>query len=249
MMLAHGFGCDQNMWRFITPAFEADYRVILFDYVGSGKSDLTAYNADRYNHLNGYAQDILDICQALDLTDVVFVGHSVSAMTGLLAALRERRYFARQVWIGPSARYLNDASTTYVGGFEPADIDEFLELMDHNFLRWANTFAPAIMANAGQPGLGQELEQSFCSTDTTVMQQFARATLLSDNRSDLSKLQQPTLILQCADDIIAPLVVGEYIQSQLPNGTLRYMEATGHCPHLSAPSETIKLMREFLANV
>lgn len=245
MMLAHGFGCDQNMWRYVTPAFKDDYRLILFDYVGSGQSDITAYDSHRYNQLSGYAQDVLDICQTLDLTNVVFVGHSVSSMIGLLAALEQPQRFERLIMIGPSPRYLND-KPDYIGGFERADIDELLRLMDRNYIGWASTLAPAIMGNADRPALGDELTSSFCSTDPRIMQQFARVTFLSDNRQDLPKLPVPSLILQCAEDIIAPTTVGEYTHRHLPNSTLRYMRATGHCPHLSAPAETIELMRAYL---
>lgn len=246
MMLAHGFGCDQHMWRYITPAFEEKYQLILFDYVGSGHSDRVAYDVRRYSELKGYAQDVLDICQALALSNVVFVAHSVSSMIGLLAAVQETERFDRLVMIGPSARYLNDLPN-YVGGFERADIDELLVLMDQNFMQWANVLAPAIMGNADHPELGQELTQSFCSTDPVVMQQFARVTLLSDNRQDLPNLQVPALLLQCAEDIIAPTTVGEYIHQHMPYSTLRYMKATGHCPHLSAPAETIALMNAYLS--
>lgn len=246
MMLAHGFGCDQNMWRYITPAFEDAYQLILFDYVGSGQSDKTAYDPHRYNDLNGYAQDVLDICQALELTNVVFVGHSVSSMIGLLAAIKQPHHFDRLVMVGPSARYLNEPPD-YIGGFDQPDIDELFDMMDQNFMRWANSLAPAIMANPDQPELGEELAQSFCSTDSTIMQQFARVTFLSDNRQDLPKLPVPALVLQCSEDIIAPLFVGEYIHKHLPESTLRYMKAKGHCPHLSASAETVILMREFLS--
>ncbi|WP_310589471.1 alpha/beta fold hydrolase [Fibrisoma montanum] len=247
MLFAHGFGCDQHMWRFLTPAFEDRYRIVLFDYVGSGKSDKTAYDPNRYGELTGYAQDVLDICEALQLTNTIFVGHSVSSMIGLLAAIQQPRYFDQLILIGPSPRYLND-QPGYFGGFEQADIDELLSLMDHNFIGWANSLAPAIMGNADRPGLGKELTDSFCSTDPVIMQQFARATLLSDNRRDLSYLQIPALILQCADDIIAPQPVGEYMHQHLPKSTLRYMKATGHCPHMSAPTETIELMDDYLTH-
>lgn len=245
MLFAHGFGCDQHMWRHVSPAFEEAYQLILFDYVGSGQSDITAYDPRRYQELNGYAQDVLDICEALELTNTIFVGHSVSSMIGLLAASQEPRYFDRLIMIGPSPRYLNDVPD-YIGGFERADIDELLDLMNHNFIGWANTLGPAIMGNPDNPGLGQELTQSFCSTDPVIMQQFGRATLLSDNRQDLPKLHLPSLILQCTDDIIAPVSVGEYTHRQLPESTLRYMKATGHCPHVSAPAETVTLIKEYL---
>ncbi len=246
MLLAHGFGCDQNMWRYIIPAFEETHRIVLFDYVGSGQSDKRAYDPERYNTLSGYAQDVLDICQALDLTDIVFVGHSVSSIIGILAANRQPQRFSRLILIGPSPRYLNE-KPDYIGGFDPEDIDELLALMDQNYFRWANALAPLIMGNPAEPHLGQELTHSFCSTDPAVMKQFARATLLADNRADLPGVTIPTLILQCNQDVIAPRPVGEYMHQHVPNSRLRYMNATGHCPHLSAPTETIVLINEYLS--
>jgi sigma-B regulation protein RsbQ len=244
MLFAHGFGCDQNMWRFVTPAFESDYRIILFDYVGSGKSDLTAYDPDRYSSLDGYAADVLDICHALDLRDIIFVGHSVSAMVGVLAANREPERFARLIMVGPSPRYLND--TGYVGGFERTDIEALLETMDKNYVGWANYLAPAIMKNPDRPELGTELTESFCSTDPVIARRFAEATFFADNRQDLALLRVPSLILQCSEDIIAPNAVGEYVHDALPDSSFHVMNATGHCPHMSAPGETIALIKEYL---
>ena len=246
MLFAHGFGCDQNMWRFVAPAFEDDYRVVTFDYVGAGKSDLAAYDRQRYSALDGYAQDVLDIIHDLDLHDVILVGHSVSAMIGVLAANREPARFARLVLIGPSPRYVNDPPR-YVGGFERSDIDGLLETMDRNFVGWANFLAPAIMKNGDRPELSAELTESFCSTDPIIARRFAEATFLSDNRPDLSSVTVPALVLQCADDIIAPDSVGEYVHRAIPRSTMRRMNATGHCPHMSAPAETIALIREYLA--
>jgi sigma-B regulation protein RsbQ len=244
MLFAHGFGCDQNMWRYVAPAFEDDYRVVLFDYVGSGKSDLSAYDPVRYSTLDGYAQDVLDVVHALDLTDVVLVGHSVSGMVAVLAANREPERFARLVLIGPSPRYVNDAP--YVGGFERGDIEGLLEMMEHNYIGWANFLGPAIMKNADRPELGTELTESFCSTDPVISRNFAQATFLSDNRDDLPRVSVPSLILQCSDDMVAPEAVGDYVHRQTPGSTLRQMKATGHCPHMSHPQETIELMREYL---
>jgi sigma-B regulation protein RsbQ len=244
MLFAHGFGCDQNMWRLVTPAFEDDYRIVLFDYVGSGRSDLSAYDAERYATLDGYAQDVLDVVHALDLHDVILVGHSVSSMVAVLAANREPERFERLVLIGPSPRYINDEG--YVGGFERADIEGLLEMMDHNFIGWANFLAPAIMKNPDRPELGEELTSSFCSTDPVVARRFAEATFMSDNRADLGAVRIPSLILQCSEDMVAPLEVGHYLQGRMPASTLRVMEATGHCPHMSHPEETIRLMKEYL---
>lgn len=245
MIFAHGFGCDQNMWRYITPAFEKDYQIVLFDYVGSGKSDVSAYNTARYSDLNGYATDVIEIIEALNLTNVTFVGHSVSSMIGLLAALKMPERFEKMIFVGPSARYINEAPS-YVGGFEKHDIEELLETMEKNYIGWANYLAPAIMKNADQPELGAELAESFCSTDPVIARQFAEVTFLSDNRNDLSKLKTPSLILQCSDDLIAPLEVGYFLEKEIPGSTLQIMKATGHCPHMSAPQETIDLMKAYL---
>jgi len=244
MLFAHGFGCDQNMWRFVAPAFEDDYQVVLFDYVGSGKSDLSAYDPARYATLDGYAQDVLDVVHALDLRDVVFVGHSVSGMVGVLAANREPERFDRLVLIGPSPRYVNDPP--YVGGFERGDIEGLLEMMEHNYIGWASFLAPAIIKNPDRPELCEELTESFCSTDPVIARRFAEATFLSDNRDDLGRVTVPALILQCSDDMVAPEAVGEYVHRETPGSTLRVMKATGHCPHMSHPEETIELIREYL---
>lgn len=245
MLFAHGFGCDQNMWRFIAPAFERDYRIVLFDYVGSGKSDLSAYNATRYGTLDGYARDVLDICEALDLSDVIFVGHSVSGMIGVLAANEAPERFERLILVAPSPCYVNDGD--YVGGFERADIAGLLDTMERNYIGWAQFLAPTIMKNPDRPELSHELEGSFCSTDPVIARRFAEATFYADNRPDLPKVRVPSLILQCSDDAIAPLPVGEYLHRHLRDSTLRVMKATGHCPHLSHPEETVALVQEYLA--
>jgi sigma-B regulation protein RsbQ len=246
MVFAHGFGCDQNMWRFVTPAFEEDYRIVLFDYVGSGGSDLGAYDADRYGRLDGYAQDVLDVCHALELEDVILVAHSVSSMIAVLAANEEPELFERLVLIGPSPRYVNDPPE-YVGGFERNDIEGLLDMMDRNYIGWANFLAPAIMKNPERPELGEELTESFCSTDPVIARRFAEATFFADNRDDLPRVRVPSLILQCSEDMIAPSEVGEYVHRQLPGSTLRMMKASGHCPHMSHPEETIEAIREYLA--
>jgi sigma-B regulation protein RsbQ len=245
MMFAHGFGCDQNMWRFITPAFEDDYKIILFDYVGAGKSDVQAYNKDRYASLNGYAKDILEICGELKLKDVILVGHSVSSMISLLAAIEEPRYFQQLIMVGPSPCYINDDN--YKGGFERKDIEGLLDTMEKNYIGWSNFLAPNIMGNKDRPQLGEELAESFCSTDPVIARQFAEATFFSDNRADLGKTKISSLILQCSDDIIAPMEVGEYLSKNLGNSTLKVMKATGHCPHMSEPEETIQLIKDYLS--
>lgn len=246
IMFAHGFGCDQNMWRFITPAFKDNYQIILFDYVGSGKSNLLAYSAERYSDLSGYVQDVLDICETLNLKDIIFIGHSVSAVIGILAAIQQPERFSRLILIGPSPRYINE-SPDYIGGFERADIEGLFDMMDKNYIGWAKFLAPAIMQNAERPELASELEESFCSTDPVIARRFAEVTFFSDNRSDLTKVRTPSLIMQCAEDIIAPLEVGNYVHKHLPESTLRIMKATGHCPHLSHPDETIQIIKEYLS--
>ena len=245
IIFAHGFGCGQNMWRYIWPAFENDYQIILFDYVGSGNSDMAAYNSERYSDLNGYAQDVIDICDELNLMHTVFVGHSVSSMIGVLASIKRPELFESLVMISPSARYINDQA--YVGGFEKSDIEELLSTMEKNYIGWANFLAPVIMQNSDRPELVGELTESFCSTDPVIARQFAEVTFLSDNRQDLEKVRHPSLILQCSKDLIAPTEVGQYLHENLPGSTQEVMEATGHCPHLSSPEETIKLMKAFLS--
>jgi sigma-B regulation protein RsbQ len=244
MVFAHGFGCDQNMWRYVVPRFEDDFRVVTFDHVGAGGSDLSAYDAERYGSLDAYAADVLEICRELDLREVIFVGHSVSAMIGALAAIAEPERFAKLVFVGPSPRYIDDGS--YVGGFAEEDIVELLDSLESNYLGWSSAMAPVIMGNPDRPELGEELTVSFCQTDPEIARRFARVTFLSDNRADLTRVTTPTLILQCTNDVIAPLAVGEYVRDAMPNSTLVLLEATGHCPNLSAPDETADAIAAFV---
>ncbi len=244
MLLAHGFGCDQNMWRFVAPAFEDTYRVVLFDHVGAGRSDLSAFDRERYSDLRGYAEDVLEICRELGLKDVVFVGHSVSAMIGVLAAAKEPDRFSRLILVGPSPRYTDDVD--YVGGFTTADIEGLLGSLDSNYLGWSGAMAPVIMGNADRPELGEELTNSFCRTDPAIASHFARVTFTSDNRADLPGVRVPTLILQCREDAIAPASVGAYVHREIPGSTLVELDATGHCPNLSAPEATVSAMKSFL---
>jgi len=245
MIFAHGFGCDQNMWRFVTPAFEDNFKIVLFDYVGSGKSDLAAYRPDRYADLNGYARDVIEICDALDLRRVIFVGHSVSSVIGMLASIERPEIFERLILVGPSPCYINDLPD-YIGGFDRKDIEGLLDLMDKNYIGWASLLAPTIMKNQERPDLASELQESFCSTDPEIARRFAEATFYSDNRGDLAKVSTPSLIMQCSDDAIAPLSVGDYLHKHLNDSTLRVMNATGHCPHMSHPEETIQIIKEYL---
>lgn len=244
MMFAHGFGCDQSMWRFVAPEFEDEYRVVLFDHLGFGKSDLSAFDPSRYTSLSGYAKDVVRIARSLDIEDGVFVGHSVSAMIGVLAAIDDPNLFSDLVLVGPSPRYIDDED--YVGGFSREDIDELLEALDGNYLGWSQSMAPVIMGNPDRPQLGEELTNSFCRTDPAIARHFAKLTFLSDNRADLPRLHARALILQCARDVIAPESVGRYVHHAVPRGELVLMEATGHCPNLSAPEETTRAIRAFL---
>lgn len=243
MMLANGFGCDQNMWRLVVPAIAEDFRVVLFDHVGSGHSDMSFWDPQRYQTLGGYADDIVRICHELDLQEVTFVGHSVSAMMGVLASVREPGLFSKLILVGPSPRYVDDAE--YRGGFSESDIDELLDSLDSNYLGWSAAMAPVIMGNPDRPELGEELANSFCRTDPEAARVFARTTFLSDNRSDLARVAVPTLILQCASDVIAPPEVGDYVRAHIPGSTLVTLPATGHCPQLSAPDATITAIRSF----
>jgi sigma-B regulation protein RsbQ len=244
IMFAHGFGCDQSMWEPVARKFEADHRVVLFDYVGHGRSDVTAYSDERYSSLSAFADDVVAIGEALDLRNAIFVGHSVSAMIGALATLRAPEMFGELVMVGPSPRYIDDDA--YCGGFSQAQIDELLDFLADNHLGWSAAMAPAIMGNPDRPELGARLENSFCNTDPEIARQFAKVTFLSDNRADLPSVRTRTLILQCRNDIIAPIEVGEYVHSRLPNSEYRLLEASGHCPNLSAPEEVTAAIREFV---
>ncbi len=244
MLFAHGFGCDQNMWRYVAPRFEDDFRVVLFDHVGAGGSDVSAYDPERYTSLQAYADDVLAICRDLDLHNVVFVGHSVSAMIGALAAAAEPDRFAKLVFVSPSPRYIDDGS--YVGGFSEEDITELLDSLDSNYLGWSSAMAPVIMGNGERPELSDELIASFCRTDPEVARRFARVTFLSDNRGDLARVRAPSLVLQCAQDAIAPVAVGQYVNDALPDSSMVLLQATGHCPNLSAPDETADAIGAFV---
>ena len=245
IVFAHGFGCDQLLWRFVAPAFEDEHFVVTFDYVGAGRSDRTAYDPTRYASLDGYAADIVDICRALDLRDVVLVGHSVSATIALLASIAEPELFSELVLVTPSPRYLDDPPE-YRGGFARPDIDALLGMMDVNATGWAEYLAPVVMGNPDRPELTSDLETTFCSIDPVMARQFAEVTFLADNRADLARVSVPSLILQVSDDVVAPMEVGRYLHERLANSTFRVIQGTGHCPHVSHPGETISLLREYL---
>jgi sigma-B regulation protein RsbQ len=244
MLFVHGFGCDQTMWRLLMPRFASRFKTVAFDLVGSGNSDLSAYDASKYSSLNGYADDLIEVIDEFATGKVIFVGHSVSAMIGLLAGINAPRLIDGHVMVGPSPCYINDGD--YVGGFDREDIDSLLETLEGNYLGWSSNMAPAIMGAPSQPQLGVELTNSFCRTDPDIAAQFARVTFLSDHRADVPKLEAPTLVIQCNEDIIAPLNVGDFLHRQLPNSILRVIDNVGHCPHLSAPSATADAMEDFL---
>lgn len=246
MVFAHGFGCDQNMWRQLVPRFEADYQVITFDHAGAGLADPAAYSAERHATLDGYADDVVNLLRDLGLSEVIFVGHSVSAMIGVLAARQAPELFAHLVMVGPSPRYLDDEG--YVGGFSETDVTELLASLESNYLGWSSAMAPVIMGNSDRPHLGDELTSSFCRTDPDIAQRFARATFLSDNRADLAHVRCPVLVLQCSNDIIAPVEVGQYVAAEVPDATFVQLQATGHCPNLSAPEETGAAIASYLCS-
>ena len=247
LVFAHGFGCDQNMWRLMAPAYEDRYRTIRYDLAGSGKSDLSANDRVRHGTLPGPADDLIEVVREFAQGPAVMVGHSVSAMIGLLAGIKAPELFQAHVMLGPSPCYINDGD--YVGGFTAADIDSLLETMEGNYLGWSSTMAPAIMGAPERPELAEELTNSFCRTDPEIAAHFARVTFLSDNRADVPKLDAPALILQCSEDLIAPRAVGDYLARTLPNPTLRVIDNVGHCPHLSAPSQSMDAMDEFLVSL
>lgn len=246
MLFAHGYGCDQKMWRYITPAFQGEYKIVLFDHIGFGGSDVSTYSISKYHSLQAYADDVLEICEELDLQDVIYVGHSVSAMIGVLASNKQPERFSKLVLIGPSPCYIDDDN--YTGGFSEESINGLIKSLESDYLTWANNIAPVIMGNPDKPELGQELASSFCSSDIEVAKDFARITFLSDNRSDLPRVTTDTLILQCSEDVIAPEAVGKYVHQHIAGSKFEQMQAVGHCPNLSAPEETIAKIKDFIKN-
>lgn len=245
IVFAHGFGCDQMVWKEVLKEFKADYRVVTFDYVGSGKSDKQSYSPERYSTLHGYKQDLLEVCSALDARNVIFVGHSVSSMIGMLAAIERPELFGQLVMIGPSPYYMNEPG--YHGGFDRADISELLDMMEVNYMEWAKYLAPVVMRNEDRPELAEDFEQLLCSNDPLIARQFAEVTFTSDMRSELEKLTVPTLIMQTQFDAIAPLEVGQYVHNRIPKSRLVVMEAMGHNPHISDAAETVNLIKRYLA--
>jgi sigma-B regulation protein RsbQ len=247
LVFAHGFGCDQNVWRHLIKALKPYFRCVTFDYVGAGASTIAAYDSKKYSSLDGYAQDVLDVCESLNLKAPIFVGHSVSCMVGVRAALLRPGYFSRLIFVTPSPSYINDGD--YIGGMDHEDILGLLEMMDSNYLGWSSQIAPLVMGNADRPELGEELTANFCSTNPAIAKEFARVTFLTDSRGDLDKLTIPTLTIQCMDDMLVPHEIGLYIQQRLPNNTLTVINATGHCPHLSAAQETVEAILAYLVTI
>lgn len=244
LMFAHGFGCDQQTWRLVIPGFKDDFKIVLFDYVGAGRSDLSAYDSKRYSTLSGYAEDIIEVCNELQLKDVIFIGHSVSSMIGLLAVLKQPSFFSKIIFIGPSPRYINDAG--YHGGIERSDLESLLEVMDNNYLGWSRSVAPSIMGNADHPELAEGLTESFCRTDPGIAKQFARVTFLSDNRRDLPLSPIPSLTIQCQDDFLTSETVAKYIYEHTPGNQMTILDSSGHCPHLSDPEGVIDAIKNFI---
>ncbi|UPL49909.1 alpha/beta fold hydrolase [Hymenobacter sublimis] len=244
LLFVNGFGCDQSIWRYIIPAFSEQFQLVLFDHVGTGLSDTSTYTSQKYTSLDGYAQDILEICQHLRLTQVTLIGHSVGAMIGVLAAIREPAYFRQLMLVCPSPCYLNEAE--YHGGFEQTDIEQMLAYMEKDYVGWVDSFVPFLMGSPDQPSLSASLIHSFCQNDPSIAKEFARVTFLSDNRLDVKKLQVPCLLVQCAQDLIAPLEVGDYLRAAIPHATLVTLPVAGHCPHVSAPSEMLSVMDSFV---
>ena len=247
MLFAHGFGCDQDMWRRLVPHFADSYRLVLFDHVGAGRSDATAYDRAKYGSLDGYAADLLEICASLDLKDVILVAHSVSAMMAVIAAAGEPDRFSRLVLVAPSPRYTNDTASGYVGGFSREDIESLLVSLDSNYFAWAEALAPMAMGNPEDPELTEELRTSLCRTNPSIARHIARVTFLSDTRHVLEKVRTGSLILQCSDDLLAPLEVGTYVHRHLRGSTLVQLQATGHCPHVSAPEATAAAIQQYLS--
>jgi sigma-B regulation protein RsbQ len=244
LLLANGFGCDQNMWRFLLPYIKGDYKVVLFDYVGSVKSDASQFQHHKYNTLDGYAEDILDVCNELSLNNVILIGHSVSSIIGLLAAIKKPEYFYKLIMVCPTPCFLN-FPPEYFGGFDEADLHELLSLMDKNYIGWAEYLAPLVMGVNNSETLTDELSSSFCSTDPVIAKSFAKATFFSDHRENLNQVMHPTLIFQSENDALAAKSVGEYMHNKMQNSTLEIIGAEGHCLHMTHPEKIAPLIIKY----
>lgn len=248
LVFVHGFGCDQGMYNRILPFFVDSYRVVLFDHVGSGGSNLSSYDPVVYSSLDRYSADLLEVCAALELFNVTLVAHSVGAMMALAAAVERPELFDRLILLAPSPSYLDDTETGYVGGLSADDVHDLLGSLDDNHMAWASAMAPVVMGNERSPELADELEQSFCRVDPRVMRSFARVTFLSDVRGLLPQVTVPSLIVQCSNDALAPLTVGDYLSAHLAHSELVVLAATGHVPQASAPRETAEVIIRYLAS-
>lgn len=246
ILFAHGYGCDQKMWRFITPAFTEAYKVVLFDHIGSGKSDLAAYDYDKYDHLKGYAEDLVEICDALSLENIILVGHSVSSIVGALAVAGRPELFDQLIMLGPSPRYINEGE--YFGGFDQQDIDELVETLEANYLGWSSFITPVIIGNADKEEFAEELKNSFCSMEPAIAKHFAKVTFVGDYREDLANVKIPTLIIQSYPDAIAPVAVGKYVHEKIPGSHYVQLASSGHCPHLTSPELVISAIQTYINN-
>ncbi len=239
LMLSHGYGCSQKMWSLVLPELEKTHRVVLFDHIGSGASEVAYYDKVKYGSLNGYAEDVIEVIQELGIGPVTFVGHSVSAMIGVSAANKRPDLFRGLVLVTPSPCYVNTGD--YVGGFTRDAIEGLIHSLEANFAEWARAIAPVLTGNDSQQG--QVLAESFCQIRPDIAKHFARVTFTSDSRSELPKIDLPVLILQCTDDVIAPEGVGSYVHRQIKGSRLVKLMCTGHCPHLTAPKEFVEALR------
>ena len=247
ILFAHGYGSDQTAWRFITPAFEKDYHLVLYDLMGCGKSDVDSYNRSEYESLYDYADDLIEICDRLELRQVTLVAHSVSGMIGALASIKRPGLFKRMVFIGASPCYLVDGD--YNGGFTRDAVAGLLNAIGDNYLTWARGFAPVAMNAPEQPFLGDEFALSLSSMRPDVSLGIATTIFLSDHRKNLDTMEGPVLILQAHNDVAVPDAVGEYLQRVIPGSRLQWISTNGHFPHLSNPAEVIEAIEGFLADV
>lgn len=246
IVFGHGLACDQRVWNNIISDFTDDYKVVLYDYVGAGNSDLSFFNLDRYSSLSGYALDLMEILESLNVKDVIFVGHSVSAMVGVLASIKKPDLFSKLILVGSSPRYLNSADA-YIGGFEQSDIDELIDLMEVNFNGWATLAASMFMNNPDRLALSENLSKAFKKEDAVIVKNFAEVVFLSDHRKDLPQVSVPSLIMQCSEDSIVPLETAKYLHKNLKGSELVVMKATGHYPQLSYPKETVEVIKDYLS--
>lgn len=246
MIFVHGFGCDQSMWREVAPKFAEGHRVITYDLTGMGQSDLSAYDPHRYGDLRAHAEDLRGIVDALRLDEVVLVGHSVGATIALLAAIEVPEKISRLVLISPSPCFVDDAVSSYRGGFSREDLEGLIAFLDENHMGWSAQMAPTIVGQPEGAVATDELTQSFCRTDPKIAQHFARVTFLSDERKAFEHATRPSLILHCKHDALVPMEVAEWMKDRTPMVTLELLDATGHCPHMTVPHDVVAAMQTYL---